>query len=276
MSISNIIKFNETGIPPWTVNDEGKVLSIKENKLAWVEMNGTPVEPEIEEYKWVILPNKYTIYNEEGTTLKTENKTLNEWEPPISGDYVIQLHATGGKGGDTYAKYVSNGASYPSTQYTVTGATGGGGGGSGAKITLTLNKGTNHTLSVSNSKASFDNYYVNKGSDGGNGSINTVTGGKGGAYGTYAGGMTLLAEAGEDGGASTKISALFYNYYSEGGDGGSGSALKDANDTGTYGNGGSAGSFLGGSLPGGEGEENKAEGDTSNLGPAIIIRRKLE
>lgn len=33
---------------------------------------------------------------------------------------------------------------------------------------------------------------------------------------------------------------------------------------------------LGGSLPGGEGEENKAEGDTSNLGPAIIIRRKLE
>jgi hypothetical protein len=29
-------------------------------------------------------------------------------------------------------------------------------------------------------------------------------------------------------------------------------------------------------LPGGEGEENKAEGDTSNLGPAIIIRRKLE
>lgn len=276
MSISNVIKFNETGIPPWTSDDEGKVLSIKENKLAWVEMNGTPVEPEIEEYKWVILPNKYTIYNEEGTVLKTENKTLNEWEAPISGDYVIQLHAAGGKGGNTYAKYVSNGASYPMTQYTVTGATGGGGGGSGAKITLTLNKGTNHTLSVSNSKASFDNYYVNKGTDGENGNINTVTGGKGGAYGTYANGMTLLAEAGEDGGASTKTSALFYNYYSEGGAGGDGSALKDANDTGAYGNGGSAGSFLGGSLPGGEGEENKAEGDTSNLGPAIIIRRKLE
>lgn len=51
--------------PPWTTDDEGKVLSIKENKLAWVEMNGTPVEPEIEEYKWIILPNKYTIYNEE-------------------------------------------------------------------------------------------------------------------------------------------------------------------------------------------------------------------
>lgn len=130
-------------------------------------MNGTPVEPEIEEYKWVILPNKYTIYNEEGTVLKTENKTLNEWEAPISGDYVIQLHAAGGKGGNTYAKYVSNGASYPMTQYTVTGATGGGGGGS-------------------------------------------------------------------------------------------------------------AGSFLGGSLTGGEGEVNEAEGKTSNLGPAIIIRRKLE
>lgn len=153
--------------PPWTSDDEGKVLSIKENKLAWVEMNGTPVEPEIEEYKWVILPNKYTIYNEKGTVLKTENKTLNEWEAPISGDYVIQLHAAGGKGGNTYAKYVSNGASYPMTQYTVTGATGGGGGGS-------------------------------------------------------------------------------------------------------------AGSFLGGSLTGGEGEVNEAEGKTSNLGPAIIIRRKLE
>lgn len=246
-------------------------MSIKENKLAWVEMNGTPVEPEIEEYKWVILPNKYTIYNEEGTTLKTENKTLNEWEPPISGDYVIQLHATGGKGGDTYAKYVSNGASYPLTQYTVTGATGGGG--SGAKITLTLNKGTNHTLSVSNSKASFDNYYVNKGSDGGNGSINTVTGGKGGAYGTYAGGMTLLAEAGEDGGASTEISALFYNYYSEGGDGGSGSALKDANDTVGYGSGGRSGTgqyvFVADDrIYTEEGEEGQ--------GPAIIIRRKLE
>lgn len=276
MSISNVIKFNETGTPPWTTDDEGKVLSIKENKLAWVEMNGTPVEPEIEEYKWIILPNKYTIYNEELTVLKTENKTLNEWEAPISGDYVIQLHAAGGKGGNTYAKYVSNGASYPMTQYTVTGATGGGGGGSGAKITLTLNKGTNHTLSVSNSKASFDNYYVNKGTDGENGNINTVTGGKGGAYGTYANGMTLLAEAGEDGGASTKTSALFYNYYSEGGDGGDGSALKDANDTGAYGNGGSAGSFLGGSLTGGEGEENEAEGKTSDLGPAIIIRRKLE
>lgn len=48
MSISNVIKFNETGIPPWASDDEGKVLSIKENKLAWVEMNGTPVEPEIE------------------------------------------------------------------------------------------------------------------------------------------------------------------------------------------------------------------------------------
>lgn len=262
--------------PPWTTDDEGKVLSIKENKLAWVEMNGTPVEPEIEEYKWVILPNKYTIYNEEGTVLKTENKTLNEWEAPISGDYVIQLHAAGGKGGNTYAKYVSNGASYPMTQYTVTGATGGGGGGSGAKITLTLNKGTNHTLSVSNSKASFDNYYVNKGTDGENGNINTVTGGKGGAYGTYANGMTLLAEAGEDGGASTETMALSYNYYSEGGDRGNGSALKDANDTGAYGNGGSAGSFLGGSLTGGEGEVNEAEGKTSNLGPAIIIRRKLE
>lgn len=262
--------------PPWTTDDEGKVLSIKENKLAWVEMNGTPVEPEIEEYKWIILPNKYTIYNEELTVLKTENKTLNEWEAPISGDYVIQLHAAGGKGGNTYAKYVSDGASYPMTQYTVTGATGGGGGGSGAKITLTLNKGTNHTLSVSNSKASFDNYYVNKGTDGENGNINTVTGGKGGAYGTYANGMTLLAEAGKDGGASTKTSALFYNYYSEGGDGGDGSALKDANDTGAYGNGGSAGSFLGGSLTGGEGEENEAEGKTSDLGPAIIIRRKLE
>lgn len=210
--------------PPWTTDDEGKVLSIKENKLAWVEMNGTPVEPEIEEYKWIILPNKYTIYNEELTVLKTENKTLNEWETPISGDYVIQLHAAGGKGGNTYAKYVSNGASYPMTQYTVTGA----------------------------------------------------TGGKGGAYGTYANGMTLLAEAGEDGGASTKTSALFYNYYSEGGDGGDGSALKDANDTGAYGNGGSAGLFLGGSLTGGEGEENEAEGKTSDLGPAIIIRRKLE
>lgn len=262
--------------PPWTTDDEGKVLSIKENKLAWVEMNGTPVEPEIEEYKWVILPNKYTIYNEEGTVLKTENKTLNEWEAPISGDYVIQLHAAGGKGGNTYAKYVSNGASYPMTQYTVTGATGGGGGGSGAKITLTLNKGTNHTLSVSNSKASFDNYYVNKGTDGENGNINTVTGGKGGAYGTYANGMTLLAEAGEDGGASTETMALSYNYYSKGGDRGNGSALKDANDTGAYGNGGSAGSFLGGSLTGGEGEVNEAEGKTSNLGPAIIIRRKLE
>lgn len=67
-------------------------------------MNGTPVEPEIEEYKWVILPNKYTIYNEEGTTLKTENKTLNEWEPPISGDYVIQLHATGGEGEENKAE----------------------------------------------------------------------------------------------------------------------------------------------------------------------------
>lgn len=276
MSISNVIKFNETDVPSWTTDDEGKVLSIKEDKLAWVEMNGTPVEPEIEEYKWIILPNKYTIYNEEGTVLKTENKTLNEWEAPISGDYVIQLHAAGGKGGNTYAKYVSNGASYPMTQYTVTGATGGGGGGSGAKITLTLNKGTNHTLSVSNSKASFDNYYVNKGTDGENGNINTVTGGKGGAYGTYANGMTLLAKAGEDGGASTKTSALSYNYYSEGGDRGDGSALKDANDTGAYGNGGSAGSFLGGSLTGGEGEENEAEGKTSNLGPAIIIRRKLE
>lgn len=50
MSILNVIKFNETGILPWTTDDEGKVLSIKENKLAWVEMNGTPVEPEIEEY----------------------------------------------------------------------------------------------------------------------------------------------------------------------------------------------------------------------------------
>lgn len=124
--------------PPWTSDDEGKVLSIKENKLAWVEMNGTPVEPEIEEYKWVILPNKYTIYNEEGTTLKTEDRTLTEWECPKSGNYVVQLHAQGGTGGNWMGQQVSQG-SYPLVTYSTKQFTGGGGGGSGAKITLNIN-----------------------------------------------------------------------------------------------------------------------------------------
>lgn len=81
-------------------------------------MNGTPVEPEIEEYKWVILPNKYTIYNEEGTTLKTENKTLTEWECPATGDYVVQLHAQGGTGGNWMGQQVSQG-SYPLVTYSI-------------------------------------------------------------------------------------------------------------------------------------------------------------
>lgn len=112
--------------PPWTVDDEGKVLSIKENKLAWVEMSGTPVEPEVEEYKWVVTPNKYTIYNEEGTTLKTENKTLTEWECPATGDYVVQLHAQGGTGGNWMGQQVSQG-SYSLVTYSIKQFTGGSG-----------------------------------------------------------------------------------------------------------------------------------------------------
>ena len=36
MSISNIVKFNGTGIPPWTV-DEGEILTVKDNKLTWTK-----------------------------------------------------------------------------------------------------------------------------------------------------------------------------------------------------------------------------------------------
>lgn len=85
-------------------------MSIKENKLAWVEINGTPVEPEVKEYKWIITPNKYTIYNESGTVLKTEDRTLTEWECPVTGDYVVQLHAQGGTGGNWMGQQTSQGS----------------------------------------------------------------------------------------------------------------------------------------------------------------------
>lgn len=183
MSISNVIKFNETGIPPpWTSDDEGKVLSIKENKLAWVEMNGTPVEPEIEEYKWVVTPNKYTIYNEEGTTLKTEDRTLTEWECPKSGNYVVQLHAQGGTGGNWMGQQVSQG-SYPLVTYSTKQFTGGGGGGSGAKITLNINKGQKYSLSVNNNKSTFGDYYVDRGENGSNADFNSSTPGTEGEEG---------------------------------------------------------------------------------------------
>lgn len=271
MSISNVIKFNETGIPPWTVDDEGKVLSIKENKLAWVEMNGTPVEPEVEEYKWVVTPNKYTIYNEEGTTLKTEDRTLTEWECPKSGNYVVQLHAQGGTGGNWMGQQVSQG-SYPLVTYSTKQFTGGGGGGSGAKITLNINKGQKYSLSVNNNKSTFGDYYVDRGENGSNADFNSSTPGTGGEVGSYHSSLTLMAEKGEDGTKKVETSATSGFGYKKA-SGGSGYAIKDANDTVGYGSGGRSGTgqyvFVADDrIYTEEGEEGQ--------GPAIIIRRKLE
>lgn len=271
MSISNVIKFNGTGTPPWTSDDEGKVLSIKENKLAWVEMNGTPVEPEIEEYKWVVTPNKYTIYNEEGTTLKTENKTLTEWECPATGDYVVQLHAQGGTGGNWMGQQVSQG-SYPLVTYSIKQFTGGGGGGSGAKITLNINKGQKYSLSVNNNKSTFGDYYVDRGENGSNADFNSSTPGTGGEVGSYHSSLTLMAEKGEDGTKKVETSATSGFRY-EKASGGSGYAIKDANDTVGYGSGGRSGT---GQYVFAADDRIYTEEGKEGQGPAIIIRRKLE
>lgn len=38
MSISNVIKFNETGIlPPHGAANEGEILTVKDNKLTWTK-----------------------------------------------------------------------------------------------------------------------------------------------------------------------------------------------------------------------------------------------
>ena len=170
-------------------------------------MNGTPVEPEVEEYKWVVTPNKYTIYNEEGTTLKTEDRTLTEWECPKSGNYVVQLHAQGGTGGNWMGQQVSQG-SYPLVTYSTKQFTGGGGGGSGAKITLNINKGQKYSLSVNNNKSTFGDYYVDRGENGSNADFNSSTPGTGGEVGSYHSSLTLMAEKGEDGTKKVETSAI--------------------------------------------------------------------
>lgn len=255
MSISNVIKFNETGILPWTVDDEGKVLSIKENKLAWVEMSGTPVEPEVEEYKWVVTPNKYTIYNEEGTTLKTENKTLTEWECPATGDYVVQLHAQGGTGGNCLIEQVSQG-SYPLVTYSI----------------KQFTEGQKYSLSVNNNKSTFGDYYVDRGENGSNADFNSSTPGTGGEVGSYHSSLTLMAEKGEDGTKKVETSATSGFRY-EKASGGSGYAIKDANDTVGYGSGGRSGT---GQYVFAADDRIYTEEGEEGQGPAIIIRRKLE
>lgn len=262
MGTGFITRNSSLNIPPFTEEDEGKVLSIINGALTWavIPSNGGGEEV-IEEYRWVITPTKTTVYNEAGTTLK-ETTTASTWICPVNGTYVVQLHAAGGKGGidhEESEQYMENYMTY----YNIWGGSGGGGGGSGAKIELNLTKGTSYAITVSPSVSKFNTYYCNRGNNGADATINssgkTGTGGKGGAVGTYSAGMTLMASAGKDGQGGLLTKQIMNTMGFSGGGAGSGYAIKDANDTSGYGTGSQAGT-------------NPSTPTTC----AIIIRRKLE
>lgn len=181
---------------------------------------------------WLIDSNGINEYDSSGTVVSSSSTVPSTWTCPGSGDYTVELHATGGRGGSGYTYvFQQSGNSTSSNNYGIS-SSGSGGGGSGAIFTLSLTKNSSHTISITSSKTNFDSNYVNGGSNGKDGSnYSNSTGVKGGSYGSYSSGGTLLASSGSSGKYSYSDSAS--SVALTGGSGGSGGAT-----IGNYGNGG--------------------------------------
>ena len=256
----------DIGIPQWTNNDEGKILSVINNKLTWIPLEMFNSNTSNLEYRWIITPSTTTIYNQFNMILN-ETETGTEWICPSDGTYIIQLHASGGTGGNSET-YTSSELISGVLYSNVVSASGGGGGGSGAKIELDLTEGTTYPISVSTDVTTFDTYYCNRGENGTDGKTDldnlTATAGKGGSVGTYSDGMTCIANIGEDGEVEIQDKGIIT--YAIGALGGNGSAFADKNDYKGYGNGSKSPTAI---------RDGILKADTP-FNCAIIIRKKIE
>lgn len=212
---------------------------------------------------WLINADGTKEYNANGTLVKSSS-TKTSWTCPSAGTYSIELHATGGRGGNGEGDNDFT-MVFDNPQWSAAAAGGGGGGGSGCII-------QNISLSQKSYKISIDesnetrfhideniSYYVRNGSSGENGNadsfgVPSADGGQGGSVGAT--NATNIARTGTSGDQDAIMGAYAS---ASGGDGGSGGST-----IGSYGDGGAGGSA------------SQNGGNSGQYGkPGAIIIRKL-
>ena len=212
---------------------------------------------------WLIDADGTKEYSANGTLVKSSS-TKTSWTCPSAGNYNIELHATGGRGGSGKGENDFT-MVFDNPQWSAAAAGGGGGGGSGCII-------QNISLSQKSYKISIDesnetrfyideniSYYVRNGSSGEDGTadsfgVPTADGGQGGSVGAT--NATNIARTGTSGDQDAIMGAYAS---ASGGDGGSGGST-----IGSYGDGGAGGSA------------SQSGGNSGQYGkPGAIIIRKL-
>lgn len=212
---------------------------------------------------WLIDSTGTKCYSKTGTLLSS-NSNNTSWVVPETGTYTLELHGTGGTGGDgVFQQYgVSQSGRF---MYTVNASSGGGGGGSGAlSPNLNFTKDTSYSVTISTSVSmttKFGSYTIYSG---GNGNSNSSSGPYGGSASTVSG----WTKRSTDGGRGEGDYRTSYGYPSSvaamtGGSGGSGGS-----SIGTYGNGGA-----GGSTPAFSSATSGSVSGEAGVAGCVIIRR---
>ena len=215
---------------------------------------------------WLIDANGTKEYSANGTLVKSSS-TKTTWTCPSAGTYSIELHASGGRGGngagDSHFTVI-----FDNPTWAAAAGGGGGGGGSGCiiksvsltakvyNIAIDTNRETRFHIDENNI------YYVKDGADGGDGDAfalggsSSADGGQGGSRGSCGSSATNLATNGEIGDQDS-IGGAYAS--ADGGRGGSGGST-----IGAYGDGGDGG------------DATQSGGDYGQSGqPGAIIIRKL-
>lgn len=213
---------------------------------------------------WLIDASGTKEYESNGTLVSSNSNNIT-WACPVSGNYSIELHATGGNGGSGHGENDFQ-MVFDTPTWTAAAAGGGGGGGSGCIIKSIYLDAKEYTITIDvNQQTSFsindtELIYVKNGSIGNNGSANSfgvpsATGGYGGSPGLCSDTATQLSSNGGTGGQDAIMGAYAS---ASGGNGGTGGST-----IGNYGNGGNGGSAT----------QNGGSSGQSGQPGAIIIRK---
>ena len=214
---------------------------------------------------WLIDADGTKEYSANGTLVKSSS-TKTSWTCPSAGNYSIELHASGGRGGsgdgDNDFQMI-----FGNPSWTAAAAGGGGGGGSGCIVKSVYLDAKEYTIAIDvNQQTSFsindtESIYVKDGSIGNSGTadafgVPSATGGHGGSPGLCSNNATQLSSNGGTGGQYA-IGGAYAS--ADGGYGGTGGST-----IGNYGDGGDGGSAT------------QNGGNSGQFGrPGAIIIRKL-
>ena len=226
---------------------------------------------------WLIDISGTKEYTAAGLLVSSSSeKTM--WVCPTSSNYTVEIHGYGGTGGTGIYKGLSKRINF-TYRRGYAAACGGAGGGSGAIFTLSLSGGVSYQIIIASTVggySKFDDYQVNAGGNGGDGSVSfsspthqgSYTVGAAGSTATFTSGGTNIAKyvaSSYHYGDSMISTSMFYGI--TGPDGQSGGST-----IGNYGTGGK-----GGDCPdsGGTIRDSTYYGYGENGQPGAIIIRKL-